>query len=234
MALLAQRKLTPEVMDQPGLSRSRHRAALRGLARINFWSRSDAILWPALAELARRTGGPVRVLDLATGGGDVPLRLWRRARRMGIDLRLEGCDLSPIAIDHARAAAARAGADVRFFLHDALTGPLLGGYDAVVSSLFLHHLDEEQALAFLQRMGAMARRLVLVNDLRRCLAGLALAHLATRLLTLSSVVHVDGPRSVENAFTPGEALALAERAGLRGARLTYHWPFRFLLRWDKT
>ena len=228
---LRHRRLTPEVMDQPDLSPARHEAALRGLSRINFWSRSDAIVWPALAELARRQG-TVRILDLATGGGDILLRLWRRARRAGLDFRLEGCDLSPVAIDHARALAARAGADVRFFLHDALNGPSLEGYDASMCSLFLHHLDEEQAEVLLRRMAAMSR-LVLVNDLRRCLAGLALAHVASRILTLSPVVHTDGPRSVENAFTIEEAHALAERAGLHGAVFTKHWPFRFLLRWSR-
>src|SRR5262249_16052544 len=164
------RKLTPEVMDQPGLSRASHEAALRGLSRINFFSRSDAILWPALEDLARQSSGPVRVLDLATGGGDVPLRLWRRGRRAGLAPRpggREGCGLRPSGVDPAVAGAERAGADVRFFIHDALNGPPLEGYDAVLSSLFLHHLDETQALTFLRRMASTAR-LVLVNDLRRC------------------------------------------------------------------
>jgi SAM-dependent methyltransferase len=217
-------------MDQPGLSPRRHADALRGLARINFFSRSDAILWPHLADRARR--GPTRILDLATGGGDVPLRLWRRARQAGLDLRLEGCDLSPVAIDFARAAARRAGADVAFFVHDALAGPGLERYDAVVCSLFLHHLDEERAVALLRRMAELAP-LVLVNDLERCWAGLALAHVATRLLTLSPVVHTDGPRSVENAFTLDEVRDLARRAGLGEVTLTRHWPFRFLMRWSR-
>jgi 2-polyprenyl-3-methyl-5-hydroxy-6-metoxy-1,4-benzoquinol methylase len=228
---LRHRHLTPEVMDQPDLSPSRHEAALRGLSRINFWSRSDAIVWPALAALARRQK-TVRVLDLATGGGDVPLRLWHRARRSGLDLHIEGCDVSPVAIDHARARADGEGAQVRFFVHDVLNGSPLDGYHATMCSLFLHHLDETQAVVLLRRMAAMGG-LVLVNDLRRCLVGLMLAHVASRLLTISPVVHTDGPRSVKNAFTIEEAQTLAERAGLHGAVLTKHWPFRFLLRWSR-
>jgi SAM-dependent methyltransferase len=231
---LSQRRRRPEVMDQPGLSPPRHARALRGLARINFWSGSAGILWRPLADLSRRAGsGRLRVLDLATGGGDVPIRLWRRARRAGLSWEVEGCDLSPVAVEHARAGAARAGAEVRFFVHDALHGPALTGYDAVLSSLFLHHLDEEQAVAFLRRMAGAAGRLVLVNDLARSWTGLALAHLGTRLLTTSSVVHTDGPRSVAGAFTPAEALTLAERAGLTGATVSRHWPCRYLLEWRR-
>jgi 2-polyprenyl-3-methyl-5-hydroxy-6-metoxy-1,4-benzoquinol methylase len=207
---------------------------LRGLARINFWSRSAGILWPALAALARQTRpNPVRVLDLASGAGDVPIRLWHRARRSGLALELEGCDVSPVAVEHARARAARQGAAVRFFVRDAVAGPPLPGYDAVVCSLFLHHLDEEPAVALLRRMGEMAGRLVLVNDLVRSWTGWTLAHLVTRLLTTSSVVHVDGPRSVEGAFHVAEARALAERAGLTGATVVRRWPCRFLLTWSR-
>jgi SAM-dependent methyltransferase len=219
-------------MDQPDLHPDRHVHALRGLARINLLSHSAGILWPPLAELARAVAprGP-RILDVATGGGDVPIRLWRRARRAGLDLHLEGCDLSPVALEHARTAAARAGAPLRFFEHDALAGPPLAHYDAVMCSLFLHHLDEEQAIAFLRRMAETADRLVLVNDLERSATGLLLAHVVSRLLTTSEVVHVDGPRSVAGAFTMVEARSLAERAGLHGARVSWRWPFRWLLSW---
>lgn len=234
MGLLRQRRRCPEIMDQPDLNPAEHVHALRGLARINVLSHSAGILWPEIAELARAVAPRVpRILDVATGGGDVPIRLWRRARRAGLDLHLEGCDISPVALDHARAAAARVGAPLRFFEYDAVSGPPLAGYDAIVCSLFLHHLDDSQAIALLHRMAEMTRRLVLVNDLERGWTGLMLAHAVTRLLTRSDVVHVDGPRSVEAAFTRTEARVLAERAGLSGARVRWRWPFRWLLSWRR-
>src|SRR5581483_8226293 len=82
---LSHRRRQPEVMDQPGLAPDRHRRALCGLARINGWSGSARLLWPAVRALAREKGS-VRLLDLATGAGDVPLRLWRKARRAGVRL----------------------------------------------------------------------------------------------------------------------------------------------------
>lgn len=228
------RRCRPEIMDQPDLDAGRHIEALRGLARINFFSRSAGILWPTLAELARAMAPRVpRLLDIATGGGDVPIRLWRRARQAGIALHMEGCDISPVALEHAVARAAAAAAPIRFFVYNALTGPALSGYDAIVCSLFLHHLDEAQAVSLLARMSEMAGRLVLVNDLLRGWTSLLAAHLATRLLTTSRVVHVDGPRSVEAAFTAVEARALAERAGLCGAQVSRRWPFRWLLTWRR-
>ena len=46
------RQLEPEIMDDPALEEQQHLHALRGLERINKWSRSLQIVWPALAALA--------------------------------------------------------------------------------------------------------------------------------------------------------------------------------------
>ena len=234
LARVRERHRQAEIMDQPGLDEGRHVQALRGLERINFWSRSAALVWGPVADLARETAGrPVRVLDLATGAGDVPIRLWHRARRAALPVEVAGCDVSPAAVAHAAARAGQARADVRFFAWDALRGPLPSGYDVLLSSLFLHHLSDEQAVDLLRRMAESAGRLVLINDLVRSRSGWLLAYLGTRLLSRSEVVHTDGLRSVEGAFTLGEARALAERAGLTGARVRACWPCRFLLAWRR-
>jgi SAM-dependent methyltransferase len=231
---LRQRILTPEIMDQPGLDEQEHLLALRGLARINAWSGSAGILWPSLRDLALAAGpGGLRVLDIASGAGDVPIRLWRRAQRAGLACQIAGCDRSPAAVRAAVGRAAAVGADVRFFTHDALADPLPDDYDAITCSLFLHHLETAEARDFLRRIAAATRKLVLINDLARGSFGYALAWFGTRILSRSRVVHVDGPLSVRAAFTIEEAQAIAGEAGLTGATVRWRWPFRFLMRWAK-
>jgi SAM-dependent methyltransferase len=229
---MAPRRRQPEVMDQPGLDPARHAAALRGLGRLNALSASARLLWHPLARLAGSTPHPLRVLDLASGGGDVLIRLWRQATRLGVALAMEGCDVSPMAVEFARAAAARAGAPVRFFVHDALACPPGTDYDAVTCSLFLHHLDEAGAVTLLRNMAA-AGRLVLLHDLERGPLGWLLAWGVSRLVTRCDVVHADGPVSVAGAFTAGEVRELARRAGLGGAVVTRHWPCRLRLLWRR-
>jgi hypothetical protein len=236
MAWLSQRLCQPELMEQPDLDPTGHRLALRGLSRVNWFSHSAGILWPPLRDLARELHPrPVRVLDLATGAGDLPVRLWRHARREGLNLELAGCDVSAVAIDHARTSANRAGAPVDFFVHDVMQGPLLTGPDVVMASLFLHHQPGDAgAVALLRRMAQTADKLVLVNDLVRHPVHLVLAHVATRLLTTSPVVHYDGPCSVAAGFTLPEVRRLAEQAGLHKATIARRWPFRFLLTWRRS
>lgn len=223
----------PEVMDDPALTPTAHEAALRGLARLNGLSGSAAILWPPIAALARQLGRPLRVLDVASGAGDVPLRLWRRAERQGLPLEIHGVDISPRAVAHARQRAERWRAPVCFAPLDVLAEPLPTGFDVVTSSLFLHHLKPADAAALLCRMADVAEHLVLVNDLRRSKPGLALARCAAWLFTRSPVVHVDAPRSVRAAFSLREAEQLAAEAGLARATVARRWPFRFLLKWER-
>jgi len=68
-------------MDDPALEPLLHAQALRGLARLNRFSRSASILWAPIGQLASEAGKtPLRLLDLATGAGDLPVELWRRTR----------------------------------------------------------------------------------------------------------------------------------------------------------
>lgn len=231
---LSRRKRRPEIMDQPDLDALEHAAALRGLGRINAFSQSIGALWPMIARLAReRPGSPLRVLDLASGGGDVPVALARRAARARLDVRVDGCDISPRAVAFARAKAEARRVEVGFFECDAVAGTLSTGYDVLTSTLFLHHLDDPTAVDVLRRMREAAGVAVLVDDLVRSRAGHALAWAGCRVLSRSRVVHHDGPASVSAAFTPAEALELARRAGLDGATITRHWPQRFLLAWRR-
>ena len=231
---LAHRRHGPELMDQPGLDAFDHSRALRALGRINRLSRSASILWPAIAALsASQAGHTVRVLDLATGGGDVPIDLAIRAARSGLDIRIEGCDISEVAVDFAARAARKAGVAVRFTRLDCLDDPLPEHFEIVTCSLFLHHLAEDEAGRLLGRMAATARSMILVNDLLRSRFGYWLASAGCRLLSRSPIVHHDGPASVRAAFTVAEARELAERAGLDGVRVEPRWPGRFLLSWSR-
>ncbi len=219
-------------MDQPGLDPRAHREALDGLGRAHRVSRSAASIWPAIREVVPRAGRPLRILDLACGGGHVIIDLARRCARESVALEACGVDLNPVAIDHARARATRAGLrHVTFATLDVARQPLPDGFDVVLCSLFLHHLGDEEAETLLRRMRAAARHLVLVSDLRRTRLGYLFAWAGCRLLSRSRVFHVDGPRSVEAAFTMHETRRLAERAGLTGAQIVARWPQRFLLTW---
>jgi len=222
-------------MDDPQLDSEKHLEALRGLERINAWSGSARLIWPLISALARENlSVPLRVLDIATGGGDIPITLQHRARQSNLsNIVFAGCDLSERAMQYARERAARVKATIDFFPLDVLHQSLPPDFDVVMASLFTHHLDAEQVVELLKRMGQAARRMVIINDLRRSRGGLLLAQLATRILSRSDVVHTDGPLSVHAAYTIHEMREMAEQAGLTGAKVERCWPCRLRLVWTR-
>lgn len=233
-ASLRERNRQPEWMDEPDLDRGLHEAALRGLARINSVSFAASALWREIVSVARaQDRSPLRILDVATGSGDVPIRLHALAAKAGVEVALSGCDISATAIEIARAKARSAGAEVDFFEADPVQDPIPQQHDVVLASLFLHHLPEQDAVTLLRHMRDASRSATFVSDLRRSKAGYWLARIATQALTRSSVVHVDGPRSVEAAFTIDEASALAATAGWDSATVRPLFPCRFLLSWRR-
>jgi 2-polyprenyl-3-methyl-5-hydroxy-6-metoxy-1,4-benzoquinol methylase len=224
------------MMDQPGLDVRRHVHALDALGRANAISRTAAAVWPSIRAAARETARrPLRVLDVASGGGHLLLSLARRAARERVDVEWHGQDFSPVAIEYARTLAARRGVKgVRFELANALRDSMPAGIDVALCTLLLHHLTETDAVALLRRMRDAARHMVVVSDLRRTFLGSAFAWAGCRMLSRSEVFRVDGMRSVAAAFTTDEARDLAAASHLRGAQVSQIWPQRWLLTWRKS
>jgi len=230
---LMRRSLGHELMDDPGLEEECHLSALRGLSRINKVSLTTRQLLRTLLEW----GDPdsrVRILDLACGGGDVLVSLERALSHRGFEVAAHGCDISPLALEAARENARKAGSGADFSQLDVVNGEIPSGHDFILSSLFLHHLSDEDVVSLLGRMADSADRGLLVSDLERRQGGLLLSAFAPRLLCSSPVVHTDAVRSVKAAFTLGELDGLAEKAGLAGFQLQRCWPFRLLLSWRRT
>lgn len=236
------RVLVPEMMDDPALERGEHARALRGLARINLLSGAAEAMWREIQPTASRHAGSaarVRMLDVATGSGDVPLTVAAKAARAGIALQVVLCDVSETALSQAIETSQRQGvpgAEVRVADAAGSNLPFADGeFPIVTCSLFMHHLARADCVHVMREMSRVTARggLVVISDLRRCKMGLIAARIAGRILTRSPVVRVDAVRSVRAAFTLDEMEAMAHEAGLVDGDVRGSWPWRIRLRWSK-
>ena len=229
---LKQRELVGELMDDPSLPELQHLQALHGLRRINALSRTPQTLFK---QLCRRIGDdrqrPRRILDVACGDGDNAIQLAELARRYGLSWHVSGCDISERSIDFACDLAKRRDSQATFFTADALNDLETQAYDAVVNSLFLHHLENAQIIQLLRRL--QHARHVVISDLVRSRLAYGITSVGVRLLSRSPVVHVDGPLSVRAALTRVELQSLAEQAGMERAVIKRSWPMRQLLVWSR-
>ncbi|MFN5755686.1 MAG: methyltransferase, partial [Planctomycetia bacterium] len=170
-----------ELMDDPSLAAADHLHALSALARINAFSGTAPQLAAAIRRLtaAALPERPLEIVDIACGGGDVTMALARRLARLRLKrsgaaprpaVRVTGIDVSPRAVAHATARAAEAGiaagAEVAFAVRDVVADGC-PACDIATCSLFLHPLDDADAIRVLRSLAAAARIGVVVSDLLR-------------------------------------------------------------------
>lgn len=178
--------------------------------------------------------GPVAtVADLGTGSADLPVILARWARRRGHRLSVLAVDWAGRNLCAAQTHAA-AWPEIRLLRADASRLPLPPqSVDYVISSLFLHHFSPEEAVRMLRSAFACARRGLIMSDVVRGWLPLAAFWLAQPIFARHELTRRDGMLSVRRGYTPAELIALADAAGLPGARVTTHFPFRMTLVVDR-
>ncbi len=192
------------------------RGNLRDLARANRRLGGTALSIRAIEALAGDRHD-LTILDVGTGGADIPLDLLEHARRRGLDWGVTGIEARPEILAAAVAVDPRLTTTPRLTLHVGDGRRLAEADDAVDvahSSLVVHHLDPDEVVAALREMARVARLGVVVNDLVRGRLTFIGAWVLARIVTRDRYTRHDGPLSVQRAYTRGELRALAAAAGL--------------------
>jgi SAM-dependent methyltransferase len=228
----------PEWLDQGRGSDRDVAANLEEMWRINLRLGGLGALTRHLYPRVMAADGPVTLLDLGTGSAHVPLAIARWARSTGRPLRICGVDWAGRHLAVARRAVARrkvnGQAKVSLLQADASRLPVApSGVDFVVSSLFLHHFAPGPAIDLLRSASAIARRSLIMSDLVRGRLPWLAFKLLQPIFARQALTRHDGALSIRRAYTPAELRELAAAAGLRGARVYEHWPWRMTLVADR-
>jgi len=189
---------------------------LRDFARLNRLSGGTRLSRKAIERLgaAREVS---TILDVGTGGADIPVALLAAARRSGRDLTITATDSRPEVLDAARTA--RPGIDrldgLQLAVADGRSLPYPdAAFDVAHASLVLHHLEPDDAVAFLRELRRVARVGVVVNDLIRAPHFWIGAWLVVHAAARSRFTRHDGPLSVRRAYTRRELRDLLTKANL--------------------
>jgi len=220
----------PEIMDRRGNDAALLRADLGVLDYINRFLGGHRIPLDYLDELLETAPiHPVRILDLATGGADVPRAIARWARRRHLAVEITAVDGNPEIVTIAREQCA-AWPEIRIEQHDLLALPYAPtSFDVVLCSLALHHFAEAKVVAILRRIHDIARVGYVINDLRRNRVAIGVSKLMARTIIRNPIARFDAPASCERAFSIPELRSMAARAGLSGFNLRRHRFFRLAM-----
>ena len=209
-----------ELLDGPLDDRAVIIGNLRDLARVNRRLGGARLTADAIEALAPGTA-PISVLDVGTGGADIPLTLIERGRAQHRLITVTGIDKRPEVLAAAALADRRitATGELALRVGDARSLPYPDdAFDIVHASLLLHHLEPAVARAVLAEMARVARLGVVINDLVRGRRAWLGAWLLTHAITRNRFTRHDAPLSVRRAYTVDEMTALLATAGLRVAR----------------
>jgi SAM-dependent methyltransferase len=206
-ALTPRRRHDPELMDEPGLPTGEVEEAYRTLRRVNRQLGNRRTILRELARFLREDeigAGPVTLLDVGSGSGDLAEALRADLAGRSIPSLVVALDRDPIATAEAR----RVGlASVR---GDALRLPMDdASIDLVTAVKFAHHFSGDALGRLLGEMARVARRRVVILDIRRHWLAYCGFVAWSRVFTSSRLVRHDGPLSVLRGFTPGELLDVA-------------------------
>ncbi len=227
-----------ELLDDPRADPLAVERELKDITRLNALFGGTRAVVEALEPLFQRSCGVQRatcdvewtLLDIGTGLGDIPRAAALAARRHGITLRLVGLDVNPTAARSARHAA-----------HDVPLAPVLGdggappfrsrSVDIVIASQVLHHLAPEVAVRWIATFAALARRAVVVADLRRSRLAMTGVWLASFPLGFGAVTRHDAVLSLRRGYTREEMNAMLRAAGVP-AVARYRPGFRVVAAWE--
>ncbi len=214
---LSCRSAEPELLDE-GVPEAEAR---RSLADLRFVNRRLGGRRALLRAVMPHLGGipRPRLLDVGSGSADLPSLLVAatagRLLAVAVDVKL-------LHLQEAPRPLARVVADVRAL-------PFApASFDVVTANLFLHHFDGPEVAAVLRTLYGLARRALVVNDLRRARVPYVFGRLAFPLIFRSHVSVADGLLSIRRAFTRDELAAAFAEAGIAGVRIRRSFPYRLV------
>lgn len=215
-------------MDAPDADPVLLQRSLGFLRRINRWFGYRRSMLRHVRPLLDRvpTGQVVRVLDVGTGGADLPEAIVAMGAALGRSTCCVALDLHERTIELASQHVV--DPRIRFVRGDAVRLPFAdGAFHVVTAGLFLHHLDDGQIVEVLREMSRVASVGIVVGDLLRRRR----AYCWIRLFTLlaNPMVRHDAAVSVAQSFRRGELQDFCQRAGLSFLRFHEHFGHRFVL-----
>jgi hypothetical protein len=187
---------------------------LERLRQLNRWFGSYRLILSFVRRWIK-PGQRLRVIDLATGSGDIPRLVVDYSRSIGALVEIDAVDRQLATLEVARKLSV-GYPEISYIGGDVLKWCPVEPHDMALCTLALHHFSEEDAVKLLRRCGELASKFVLVSDLRRELFLKAGVDFLTALIFREPMTRHDARLSAARAFSFSEMRGLALKAGWQG------------------
>lgn len=225
-----QRSYELENIDKGTYTPAEYEGCIVELQRVNEWlGDAKALRGSLLKEIERQGLRSFSILDVGAGSGELLRVVGKWARETDRTPSLIGLELNQ------RSAQAILEQSAEFSEITSVQGSGLvlpfpdAAIDYVMSSLTLHHFDDDGAVNLLREMGRVARRGIFVIDLHRNPMAYFFYTTVAHLFLHNRLIREDGALSILKSFTPDELEQLGRQAGLNQATVEKHFPSRLVL-----
>jgi 2-polyprenyl-3-methyl-5-hydroxy-6-metoxy-1,4-benzoquinol methylase len=211
-----------EMMDRPQPVSAELERDLEHLRQLNRWFGSHRLV----LSFMRRWIKPntrTRIVDLATGSGDIPRLIANYARGIRAQVEIDALDRQPATLEIAQKLSS-GYPEIHYREANILEWNSVETYDIALCTLALHHFSDEDAVNVLERCRQLSQRFVLVSDLRRGFLLRAGVYLLTASIFREPMTRHDARLSAVRAFSFSEMRNHALRAGWKDFG---HKKFRF-------
>jgi 2-polyprenyl-3-methyl-5-hydroxy-6-metoxy-1,4-benzoquinol methylase len=211
-----------EMMDRPQPVSAELERDLARIRQLNRWFGSYRLV----LSFMRRWVVPetrTRIVDLATGSGDIPRLITDYAREIGAQVEIDAIDRQAATLEIASKLSA-GYPEISYREANILEWNSAKAYDIALCTLTLHHFGDEDAVNVLRRSCELSQKFVLVSDLCRRPLLKAGVYLLTALIFREPMTRFDARLSAARAFSFSEMRDLASKAGWQDFG---HKKFRF-------
>ena len=216
-----------EIMDDFSMKGELLRDTLDKLGKINKWLGGNRVTLNGVAQLL--AGKPkdrtYTIIDLGCGHGDILRLVADYGKKHGYKFQLIGVDANKDAIDYATDLS-KPYDNLSFKALDIFSEAFQQlNYDIVLSTLFLHHFNQDEIEQLLRQISRKAQIGIVVNDLHRS----RMAYGLFRLLGLTISNHMivqDGLTSILRAFKRKELETISKTLKLK-SQIRWKWAFRY-------
>jgi hypothetical protein len=200
-----------EMMDREQPLSSELERDLERIRQLNRWFGSYSLVLSFIRRWIK-PGVQLRIVDLATGSGDIPRLIVDYSRSIGALVEIDAVDHQLATLEVARKLSV-GYPEISYIAADLLKWCPVEPHDMALCSLALHHFSDEDAVKVLRCCREFASKFVLVSDLRRELFLKAGVDFLTALFFREPMTRHDARLSVARAFSFSEMRNLALRAG---------------------
>lgn len=216
-----------EIMDDFTLEGKALRDNLDILSSINKWLGGNQVSLNGIHKLIKKLPKEKELViaDLGCGNGDMLRRVSKLGKKLGYRFKLIGIDANKDSIQYATLLSL-GFENITYFQMNIFSDEFKKlHYDIALSTLFLHHLNDEEILDKLHFLKDQASTGIVVNDLHRNKLAYFLFNIISFFIN-NKIIRNDGLVSIRRGFKKEELQYFADQLQLK-SDITWKWAFRY-------